>query len=157
MKPATMVLLLVFLVSGCAGLDSKTVRQQDLDAWVGMPAEALDTHSLFITLPMVKTVTISGIEIRNYPNKRNISQCFGSGGMISNSLNYAAYNSFANCSGGLSGCDNIFYIKDGVVVEYAPTGWCSTDDTVRPQSRFQRLKSAAPALRDTVPYEKVNV
>ena len=30
------------ILTGCA-----TVRQQDLDAWVGMPVEALDTHSLF--------------------------------------------------------------------------------------------------------------
>ena len=35
-------------VAGCA------VRQPDLDVWVGMPVEALDTHSLFITFPMYK-------------------------------------------------------------------------------------------------------
>ena len=119
-----------------------TVRQQDLDSWVGMPVEALDMHSFFITLPMVKTVTKSGIEIRNYPNKVNIGQCLGSGRVnATGSLNYAAYNSFATCSGGLVGCDNIFYIKNDVVIEYAPTGHCYTDDTVRPQNRYQRLKN----------------
>jgi hypothetical protein len=136
-KKCIAIAAFTLVLTGCA-----TVRQQDIDAWVGMPVEALDTHSFFITLPMVKTVTNSGIEIRNYPNKRNIGQCFGSGGLNSNrSLNYAAYNSFATCSSGLVGCDNIFYIKNGVVVEYVPTGRCYTDETVRPQSRFQRLMS----------------
>lgn len=131
--------VVILLVVSCATV--KTVRQQDLDAWVGMPVEALDTHSLFITLPMVRTITSSGIEVRDYVNKRNIGRCFGSGGVNAYpSMSYAAYNSFTACSGGLVGCDNIFYIKDGVVVEYAPTGRCYTDDTVRPQSRYQRLK-----------------
>ncbi|MDA2920740.1 hypothetical protein MYX76_14830 [Desulfobacterota bacterium AH_259_B03_O07] len=126
----------IVVVIGCA-----TVRKQDLDAWVGMPVEALDTHSLFITLPMVRTITESGIEIRNYPNKRNIGSCFGSGRINTNTyLNYASYNSFAICSAGLVGCDNIFYIKNGVVVEYAPTGRCYTNETVQPQSRYYRLK-----------------
>ena len=136
-KKRYFIVALATALAACA-----TVRQQDLDTWVGMPVEALDTHSLFITLPMVKTVTKSGIEIRNYPNKVNIGQCFGSGGINANrSLSYVAYNSFATCSGELVGCDNIFYIKDDVVIEYAPTGRCYTDDTVRPQNRYQRLKN----------------
>src|SRR5436190_21308435 len=111
------ILLVTMFVVGL--VSCATVRQQDLDAWVGMPVEALDTHSFFITLPMARTVTASGIEIRNYPNKRNIGQCFGSGGVNANRyLNSATYNSFATCTGGLVGCDNIFYIKNGVVVEY---------------------------------------
>ena len=137
-KKRAAIAALAMVLVGC--VLGRTVRQEDLDAWVGMPVEALDTHSLFITLPMVKTVTGSGIEIRNYPNKRNIGQCFGSGGINAYGyMNSATYNSFSTCSGGLVGCDNIFYIKNGVVVEYAPTGHCYTDETVRPQSRFQRL------------------
>lgn len=120
---------------GCA-----TVRQQDLDAWVGAPVEALDTHSFFITLPMVRTVTESGIEIRNYPNKRNIGGCFSFGNTYGY-INSATYNSFATCSSNLVGCDNIFYIKNGRVVEYAPTGRCKTDETVQPQRRYLRLKA----------------
>lgn len=131
--------LTVALVSCALG---RTVRQEDLDAWVGMPVEALDTHSFFITLPLVKTVSSSGIEIRNYPNKRNIGQCFGSGSVnASGYMNFATYSSFASCSSELVGCDNIFYIKNGVVLEYAPTGRCYTDETVRPQSRLHRLMS----------------
>ena len=133
----TFLAIAMVTLAGCA-----TVRKQDLDAWVGMPVEALDTHSFFITLPMVRTVTSSGIEIRNYPNKRNIGQCFGLGGVNANAyLNSATYNSFSTCAGGLVGCDNIFYIKNGVVVEYAPTGRCYTNETLQPQSRYQRLKA----------------
>jgi len=53
---------LAVVVVGC------TVRQQDLDAWVGVPVEALDTHPIFNTVPMDRTITDSGIEIRNYRN-----------------------------------------------------------------------------------------
>ena len=37
----TTAMAIASLLAGCA-----TVRQQDLDAWGGVPVEALDTHSL---------------------------------------------------------------------------------------------------------------
>jgi len=115
-----------------------TVRQQDLDTWVGMPVEALDTHSLFLTVPMVRTKTESGIEIRNYANGRNFGSCsgFGSANAAGSWVNA---NAFSTCSSGWVGCNNIFYIKDGKVIEYAPTGRCFTDERVQPQARYQRL------------------
>jgi S1-C subfamily serine protease len=104
---ATICLTIAVLlgVMGCSatGVVHQLVRQQDLDSWVGMPVEALDTHSLFITVPIFKTYSASGIEIRNYAN---------------------------------GNCNNIFYIRDGKVLEYAPTGRCYTNDSVRPQSRY---------------------
>jgi hypothetical protein len=114
------------------------VRQQDLDAWVGVPVEALDTHSFFITVPMYRTITDSGIEIRNYANGGDVAQCFGSAGanMVGN---YATSNAFTTCSSGRIVCNNIFYIKNGKVIEYAPTGHCYTDSTVQPEARYQRL------------------
>ncbi len=118
----------------------RTVRQQDLDAWVGVPVEALDIHSFFLTLPMVKTVTDSGLEVRVYPNKRNIGVCFGSGSLTTTTnLSYAAFNSFKTCSAGLAGCDNIFYIKNGKVIEYVPVGNCFTDERVQPEKRYKKL------------------
>lgn len=136
-RHAATFLTAAIAVSACSGL---MVRQQDLDAWVGMPVEALDTHSLFLTVPMVRTKTESGIEIRNYANGRNFGSCsgFGSANAAGSWVNA---NAFSNCSSGWVGCNNIFYIKDGKVIEYAPTGRCYTNETVQPQERYKRLKA----------------
>ena len=131
-------LTVVALLAGCATVNQ--VHQRDLDAWVGAPVGALDTHSFFITLPMIKTLTPEGIEIRNYPNKRNIDQCFGGGGVnVGGYSTYANYNSYTRCAGGLVGCDNIFYIKDAIVREYVPTGNCRTDSFLQPEQRYKKL------------------
>jgi hypothetical protein len=116
------------------------VRQQDLDAWAGVPVEALDTHSFFIAVPMYRTITDSGIEVRNYANGQDVAQCFSSAG-ANRVGNYAASNAFTTCSSGRIVCDNILYIKNGKVIEYAPTGRCYTDSTVQPEARYQRLKA----------------
>jgi len=132
----TLILTAMIFLSSCASL---AVRKQDLDAWIGVPVEALDTHSLFLTVPMVRTKTDSGIEIRNYANGRNMSSCSGSGSTYV-SGKWVQGNAFSNCSSGWQGCNNIFYIRDGKVIEYAPTGQCYTDDSVQPQERYKRLK-----------------
>lgn len=130
--------LIVSLLTGCATV--RTVRQQDLDAWVGVPVEALDTHSFFITVPMFRTRTDSGIEIRNYANGRDVTQCFGNAG--ANKVgNFVNANTFTICSSGRIVCNNIFYIKDRKIIEYVPTGRCYTDETVQPQARYLRLKN----------------
>jgi hypothetical protein len=134
-NPSTIVLLSIttVFIAACA-----TVRQQDLDTWVGTPVEALDTHSLFLTVPMVRTKSESGIEIRNYANGRNFGSCsgFGSANVRGSWVNG---NAFSTCSSGWVGCNNIFYIKDGKVIEYAPTGNCFTDERVQPQARYKTL------------------
>lgn len=124
------------VLAGCAGM---MVRQSDLDAWVNMPVEALDTHSLFITIPMYRTKTESGIEIRNYANGAESSSCF-SNASASVGGKYVNASQFTNCTTNKVVCNNIFYIKEGRVVEYAPTGRCYTDDTVRPQARYLNLR-----------------
>ena len=102
---------IIITLSGLALLMScATVRQQDLDAWVGVPVGALDTHSIFITPPLIKTMTPQGIEIRNYPNKRNFARCSGGGRIKFNGYStYANYNGYTVCTANLVGCDNIFY------------------------------------------------
>lgn len=139
MRLVRTVIILAFAttVVSCGGL---LVRQQDLDAWVGVPVEALDTHSLFITIPMYRTVTASGIEIRNYANGRDVAHCFGTAG-ANTTGNYVNANAFTTCSSGRVVCNNIFYIKEGVVIEYAPTGRCYTNETVQPQPRYLKLKA----------------
>ena len=91
---------------------------------------------------MVKTITDSGIEIRIYVNKKNVESCFKNAGInisIYNTMNYANFISFQNCISGSVGCDNIFYIKDGKVLEYVPVGKCYTDEFVQPEERYKRL------------------
>ena len=122
------------LLAACA-----TVRQQDLDAWVGVPVEALDTHSFFITVPMFRTRTDSGIEIRNYANGRDVAQCFSNAG-ASTVGNFVNANAFTRCSSTRIVCNNIFYIKDGKVIEYVPTGRCYTDERAQPEARYLRLR-----------------
>ena len=135
--PIILMAALSVLLTACVAM----VRQQDLDAWVGMPVDALDTHSFFLTVPMVRTKTDSGIEIRNYANGRNFSGCsgYGSANAVGSWVNA---NAFSTCTSGWVGCNNLFYIKDGKVLEYAPTGRCKTDETVVPQQRYLRLRSS---------------
>lgn len=131
------VAAVVLAISGCA-----TVRQEDLDAWVGVPVEALDTHSFFITVPMYRSVTASGMEVRNYANGSDVAKCFSNSGANTNkSGKHVSTSTFTTCSNNRVVCNNIFYIKDGKVVEYAPTGNCYTDETVQPQARYLRLRN----------------
>jgi hypothetical protein len=39
------------------------------------------------------------------------------------------------------GVPPLFYIKDGKLIECAPTGRCYTDETVQPESRYLRLRA----------------
>lgn len=114
----------ISVLAACAAVPS--VRQADLDSWKGMPVEALDTHSLFATMRMTTRTTSSGVEVRNYANEQKGTYCSGS-----------AFN--ASCVDSSVACNNLFYIKNGMVVEYAPTGQCMTNDTVRPERRYLSL------------------
>lgn len=129
------VSILVVFIGACA-----TVRKEDLDAWVGVPVEALDTHSFFITIPMVRTRTESGIEIRNYANGHDVARCFGNA-RANSAGNFVTANAFSTCSSDRVVCNNIFYIKDGKVVEYAPTGQCATAAFLQPEARYLKLRA----------------
>ena len=54
-------------IEGC-----RSVREDDLQTWEGAPVAELDTHPLFLTMPVVQTVAADGTEIRDYVNGRNI-------------------------------------------------------------------------------------
>jgi len=112
---------------GCA-----TVRQTDLSSWEGAPVEALDTHPVFLSMPVYKTFTDAGMEIRNYVNSEKSEECYASsGGHHGKHTNYTA---FMSCTENRLVCNNIFYIQNHKVVRYTPTGNCYTDETVRPRS-----------------------
>lgn len=128
--PKRMALLLASLtMSAC-------VSASDLAAWRGQPVSALDRHPFFNTLPVEIRFLEDGTEIRNYVNGANIDRCFG--GASANSLGrYSVIvtgNSF--CSTGFAACNNQFYIKDGVVLDYIPVGSgrarCMTGEMTRP-------------------------
>lgn len=118
----------VMTLVGC-----ETVRQQDLVAWEGVSVQALDTHPVFVSMPMYKTMAENGMEIRNYVNSESTEQCFASGGARHGSGKHVRYDEFISCSENKIVCNNIFYVQAGKVVRYAPTGNCYTDDSVRPQ------------------------
>src|SRR5215470_8570343 len=110
----------LFLLIACAS--APTVRQEDLDAWVGQPIAALETHPVFITIPVVKTEASDGTQIWNYVNGRNIGQCWGGGSAYARTVDYAAYTKISSCVQQFGACNNIFYIRDGKVLRYTPVG-----------------------------------
>jgi hypothetical protein len=131
-------IVLFVLIVGLAGC-FKGVRQQDLDAWAGMPVEALETHSFFITVPLYKTKTESGIEVWNYANGgASVASCFTNASAYDGD-GYVSGNAATNCISQKVICNNIFYIKNGIVLEYAPTGRCYTEEFLQPEARYRRL------------------
>jgi hypothetical protein len=83
---------------------------------------------------MIRTISASGVEIRNYANGTDVARC------TTNFTPYLNNSAFTNCSSGRVVCNNIFYIKDGKVIEYAPRGRCFTNSSVQPEPRWRRLQ-----------------
>jgi hypothetical protein len=124
----------LIMLSACA-----TVRPEDQAAWVGVPVAALDTHPIFYTMPVVRTIATDGTEIRNYVNSRSVMACAGAGTIFSGTVTFATYNTFESCMQSQPTCNNIFYIKNGIVTAYTPIGSgggrCWTDERSRPYFR----------------------
>ena len=129
---------IVSLVAACA--TEPPVRPQNLDAWVGVSVEALNTHVLFMKAPMFRTRTDSGTEIRNYAYGHDFGECFGNAG-ASKVGDFITEDAFIICSSSRIVCNNMFYIKEEKILEYAPTGRCGTNEKIQPDARYVRLKS----------------
>lgn len=118
------------ITGGCS------VRQVDLDAWVGQPILALEMHPVFITIPVVKTTASDGTEIWNYVNGVSVGTCTGGGNIYGGSVDYATYTAFSNCVQRSGACNNIFYIRAGKVIKYTPVGSggvrCYTTEKLQP-------------------------
>ncbi|MEX0829133.1 MAG: hypothetical protein WD032_02720 [Nitrospirales bacterium] len=133
-----MALATIFLALGCA--TTPTVRQADLNAWAGVSVEALDTHGFFMTVPMFRTTTDNGTEIRNYAYGYDFQECFSKAG--ANTIgDFVKEDAFITCSSSSIVCNNIFYLKEGTVLEYAPTGRCDTDKKVQPHTSIVESES----------------
>ncbi|HLK83127.1 MAG TPA: hypothetical protein VKT99_16760 [Xanthobacteraceae bacterium] len=121
------------LVCSCA---TRHVRDEDLQAWVGHPVVELERHPVFATLPLVRTQTSDGAEIRNYLNARTAISCSGGGAVFGGVISSTSYNTFTNCMQQVPACNNLFYVKNGIVVQYTPIGTggahCYTDEKLRP-------------------------
>lgn len=135
MRGRTTFLAVVLLCSACARPPPPSVHEADLDAWVGHPVAELDKHPIFLTLTPVKTVAADGTEIRNYVNSQSASGCI-SKGATNGTLNSQAYTNFTQCMLTTRACNNIFYIKNGIVERYTPIGTggasCFADERLRP-------------------------
>lgn len=128
MKKLILLFSLV-LAQGCA-----TVRQSDLDAWKGVPVEKLDTHPFWVTIPMKSVVTKDNVEHRFYINSDATNSCFANSNAMGNSYsNSAQMTTITNCVQQSVTCNNIFKIKDGIVLSYEPVGRCKTEAFLRPQ------------------------
>jgi len=120
------------LVSSCASVPP--APQLDLDAWKGASVEELDAHIFFKTVPMFRTKTDSGTEIRNYAYGYNFGECFGQAG-ASKFGDFVHENDFITCSSSRIVCNNIFYIKEEQVLEFVPYGRCEVNEKVLPERR----------------------
>lgn len=128
-----LIVMITLSLSACL-----SVRQEDLDSWVGQPVELLDLHPFFNTVPLETRFTDSGIEIRNYKNGRSFNSCSGNTNMTNFNENSGTgnFNSYSNCFKNDVVCNNIFYIKNKKVLKYEPTGRCFTDERVQPKQLF---------------------
>jgi hypothetical protein len=122
------------VLTNCAG-----VRQVDLDAWKGQPVAALETHPVFVTMRLVRTVASDGTELRNYVNGKNIASCDGDGTVYAGPVNMATYSTFTTCLSSFAACNNVFHIRNGRVESYTPIGSggarCYTDEQLKPGFR----------------------
>ena len=123
--------IVLLALSSCA-----TVREEDTAAWVGRPVSDLEKHPVFLTMQLVRTQASDGTQIWNYVNARSYGSCSRGGSVFAGSVDFAMYNSFTSCMSGIAACNNIFYVKNGVVQQYTPVGsggaLCYTDARAKP-------------------------
>jgi len=117
------LLLKIFLTLSLVSCSAIMIDQKVLDAWIGAPVEFLDSHSFFASLPVSKTYTENGVEIRNYKNRKWIN-------------------------GTSVTCNNMFYIKDKKVLEYVLVGRCKTMPSLVPEKRTLDLNESKDQMKD---------
>lgn len=123
-----------FVLAGC-----QSVRVEDTAAWEGRPVSDLELHPVFATMRLIRTVASDGTELRNYINGANASSCSSDASIFGTTVSSAIYSEFTSCMSRFTACNNIFYVKNGRVLSYVPTGSgggrCYTDERTRPGFR----------------------
>lgn len=132
-------ILILIALAACV-----TVREEDLNSWVGQPVSKLDRHPVFSLMPVEVQQSPDGTEIRNYVNGANVRSCFGSSTASAFSPYMITVNSGGSCVQRFAACNNRFYIQRGVVQQYVPVGTggarCFTDARATPDGwRGQNL------------------
>jgi len=126
-----MLILSTLMAFGCA-----SVHQDDLDTWKGRPVSDIEKHPIFVTMPVVRTVTSDGTELRDYVNGQNVAQCSSGGTVFNGVVNMASYNSFMSCTQKIQACHGIFTIKNGTVESLSAIGTggarCYSNESMRP-------------------------
>ena len=129
---------LVWLAVGLVAASCATVREEDLNSWVGQPVSALEKHPVFLTMPVVRAQASDGTQIWNFVNARSTSSCSTNATLSGAVVSMATYSQFTQCMQNTMACYNIFYIKNGIVERYTPVGTggarCYTDARAQPGS-----------------------
>ena len=132
-----MVILPNLLWVACASVES--APKPNVAEWDGVSVEALDSHTFFKTMPMFRTKTASGTEIRNYAYGYDFRECFGKAG-ADKFGDVVDGEVFITCSSSTIVCNNFFYIKEETILEYAPTGRCLLKRNVLPEGSILNSK-----------------
>jgi len=106
----------------------KTVRQEDLDAWRGQPVVKLDSHPIFASMDLRRTIAQSGVETRNYRNASAGARM----GRATTSFSQSSAETHYREDDTSVVCNNVFVIKNGRVLSYTPVGQCYTDQSLQP-------------------------
>ena len=126
-----MAVITIVIITGCL-----SVRDEDLESWVGEPVTSLELHPFFNTLPLEIRTASDGTEIRNYVSGRSLGSCFSNGNVFVHGTQTGSLNATSFCSSQFAAYNNIFYIRSGRVIKYASTGSggmsCKTNDTLKP-------------------------
>ena len=119
MRPI-LVLLILASLWGCA-----TSKQTISEAWSGVPVEALDIHSYWVTIPMKRVFRTDGREMRFYIDSGSFTYC--SGGRFSYS-----------CLSEKVTCNHIFEQCRFQYEKYEPAGRCYRKEVHLPEGEFRK-------------------
>lgn len=127
-----LLLLLLPLLFSCEHVPGPSVRQADLDSWIGIPVEELVTHPIYSVMPLEKTELPDGKVLMNYRN--TLPEIRGANCKTKNDKTKCVETATAP-----RGCLNQFIIKAGVIERAMAQPFgnvrCFTDCRYRPASR----------------------
>ena len=111
------------------------VRAEDLQAWVGQPVSALQSHPIFGAMTAQRVPYSGTVEIWNYKNGYEVTTCEVT--VRDRAASSSTYAGTSECVTGFRGCNNFFFVRNGIILEYKPIGSggaiCYTDSSLQPR------------------------